>query len=134
MDKWLGDGGMPLLGEFGVYLTGYGEGWVEGTWSPSAKTCNPNGPVQGGISAAVADAVMAFATFAALERGDKCTLIEMKLSYLRGLVKGDKLRIRGEVVRLTQRVAFCRAIITRTDGEVAVEATGTNLLTRASNP
>lgn len=121
MDKWLGNGGMPLLEEFGVELTEYGEGWVEGTW-------NPNGPVQGGISAAVADAVMAFATFAALERGERCTLIEMKLSYLLGIVKGDKLRIRGEVVRLTRKIAFCRAIIFRADGEVAVEATGTNLL------
>jgi len=130
MDKWLGDGGMKILGELGVSLTSYGEGWVEGTWTPTLKACNPNGPVQGGISAIVADAVMAFATLSALERGENCSLLEMKISYYRGAVQGDKLRIRGEVVRMSRTVAFCRAIIAHNKGEVSVEATGTSLLRR----
>ena len=133
MDKWLGDGGMVLLGELGLDLTGYGEGWVEGTWIPTPKACNPNGPVHGGVYSTVADAVMAFATLAALERGENCSLLEMKLSYLRGAMQGDELKVRGEVVRLTRTVAFCRSLITLTDGKVAVEATGTNLLRRARN-
>ncbi len=131
MDKWLGDGGMALLGELGVYMTGYGEGWIEGTWTPTPKACNPNGPVQGGVSATVADAAMAFATLSALERGDNCTLLEMKISCLRGAIEGDKLKIRGEVLRMARTVAFCRATISREEGEIAVEATGTNLLRRA---
>ena len=133
MDKWLGNGGMPLLGELGLDLTDYGEGWVEGTWIPVPKGCNPNGPVQGGISSVIADAVMAFATLATLERGENCSLIEMKTSYLRGIRQGDKLHVRGEVLHMAKTVAFCRAIITHTEGEVAVEATGTNLLRRVKN-
>ncbi|MDY7030848.1 MAG: PaaI family thioesterase [Thermodesulfobacteriota bacterium] len=132
MDKWLGDGGMVILEELGVNLTGYGEGWVEGTWSPTSKACNPNGPVQGGISAVVTDAVMAFATLSALERGENCSLIDMKLTYLRGAVRGDQLKIRGEVSRMARTVAFCKAIITANSGEVIVEASGTNLLRRVN--
>lgn len=131
MEKWLGHGGMELLREIGVCLTGYGEGWVEGTWTPTPKACNPNGPVQGGVSATVADALMAFATLSALERGDNSTLLEMKISYFRGAVEGDELQIRGEVLRMARTVAFCRATISREDGEVAIEANGTNLLRRA---
>ncbi len=131
MEKWLGDGGMELLGELGVCLTGYGEGWVEGTWTPTAKACNPNGPVQGGVSATVADSLMAFATLSALEQGDNSTLIEMKCSFFRGAVAGDELQIRGEVLRMVRTVSFCRATISRKDGEVAIEANGTNLLRRA---
>jgi len=133
MDKWLGDGGMVILGELGCKLTSYGEGWVEGGWTPTSKACNPNGPVQGGISSVVADAVMAFATLAALDRGENCSLLEMNISYLRGAKQGDKLQVRGEVLRLARTVAFCRAIITHDNGEVAVEATGTNLLRRVKN-
>lgn len=131
MDKWLGHGGMEILGELGVDLTDYGEGWVEGTWTPTPKACNPNGPVQGGISATVADAAMVFAVLAAMERGENCTLLEMKTSYYRGAIQGDKLRIRGEVVRMSRTVAFCRALIMHHNGDVAVEATGTTLLRRS---
>lgn len=131
MEKWLGDGGMELLREIGVCLTGYGEGWVEGTWTPTPKACNPNGPVQGGVSATVADALMAFATLSALERGDNSTLLEMKISCFRGAVEGDELQIRGEVLRMARTVSFCRATISLENGEVAIEANGTNLLRRA---
>ena len=133
MDKWLGDGGMAILGELGLELNKYGEGWVEGTWIPTPKACNPNGPVQGGISAAIADAVLAFSTLASLDQGEYCTLIEMNVSYLRGAKLGDKLKVRGEVVRLAKAVAFTRAIITRSEGKVATKATGTLLLQRAKN-
>jgi len=134
MDKWLGDGGMELLGELGVDLTGYGEGWVEGTWIPTPKACNPNGPVHGGVSSAVADAVMAFSTLSALDHGEYCTLLEMKISYFLGAVQGDELQVRGEVVHMGRSVAFCQAIITRGDGKVAIKANGTILLQRAKNP
>ncbi len=131
MDKWLGDGGMPLLGELGLTLSDYGEGWVEGTWVPTPKACNPNGPVQGGVYAVVADAVIAFATLSALESGEHCTLLEMKTSFLRGAKQGDLLKIRGEVVRMARTVAFCRAIIHNAVDEIVLEATATNLLFRA---
>ena len=133
MNKWLGDGGMALLGELGLILSDYGEGWVEGTWIPTPKACNPNGPVQGGVYSVVTDAVMAFSTLSTLEKGEHCTLLEMKTSFLRGAVQGDQLRVRGKVVRMSRTVAFCRANVTHTDGKIAADATGTNLLFRAKS-
>ena len=137
MDRWLGDGGMPLLGDLGVTLTAYGVdddgcGWVEGTWRPSATACNPNGPVQGGVYGVVADAAMTFATLASLARGEHCSLLEMKLSYLRAAGLDDTCGLRATVTRLTGRVAFCEAVVTGADGADCVRATGTNLLRRRS--
>ena len=133
MNKWLGGGGMALLDELGLNLSDYGEGWVEGTWIPTPKACNPNGPIQGGVYSVVTDAVMAFSTLSALERGEHCTLLEMKTSFLRGAMQGDQLQVRGEVTRMARTVAFCRATVTNTDGSVVVETSGTNLLYRAKS-
>lgn len=136
MDRWLGDGGMALLGELGVDLERYGVdgdglGWVEGTWVPDPKACNPSGPVQGGVFGAVADAAMTFATLASLEKGENGTLLDMNMTFLRGARQGDELRVRGEVRRLGRTVAFARASVSDTEGRTIVEATGTNLLRRA---
>jgi uncharacterized protein (TIGR00369 family) len=136
MDRWLGDGGMALLGELGVDLHSYGVdagglGWVEGTWVPEPKACNPNGPVQGGIFGAVLDAAMTFATLASLEKGENGTLLDMNMVFLRGARSGDELRVRGEVLRLGRTVAFARAVVSDADGNTIVESSGTNLLRRA---
>ena len=40
MDRWLGDGGMAVIGQVGASFTAYGVdgedlGWVEATWTPT---------------------------------------------------------------------------------------------------
>lgn len=131
MDRWLGDGGMALLGALGVDLTSYGEGSVAGTWTPTALACNPNGPVQGGTFGVVLDGLMTFATLSALGRGESCTSLEMKISWLRGASEGDVLGLQGDVVRIARRVAFCEATVTDSEGELAARASGTQLLRRS---
>ncbi|HZE06442.1 MAG TPA: hypothetical protein VE127_14530, partial [Solirubrobacteraceae bacterium] len=54
MDRWLGDGGMEVIGLVGTSFTSYGVdgedlGWVEATWVPTDLACNPHGTVQAGI-------------------------------------------------------------------------------------
>ncbi|MBX7161450.1 MAG: PaaI family thioesterase [Acidimicrobiia bacterium] len=133
MDRWLGDGGMELLAALGVDLTGYEEGTVRGTWTPTPLACNPNGPVQGGTFGAVLDALMTFATLSALDRGESCTSLEMKISWLRGAGDGDDLTLEGRVVRIARKVAFCEAIVSGDGGDVVATATGTQLLRRRSD-
>ena len=46
MDRWLGDGGMELIGTVGGSFDDYGVdgedlGWVDGTFTPTAPACNP---------------------------------------------------------------------------------------------
>lgn len=130
MDRWLGDGGMALLASLGVDFTSYSEGEVAGTWIPTELACNPNGPVQGGTFGVVLDGLMTFATLSALERGDGCTSLEMKISWMRGAKGGDTLALRGRVVRMARRAAFCEATVTDGDGELVASASGTQLLRR----
>lgn len=130
MDRWLGDGGMALLGALGVDLTGYEEGAVSGAWVPTPLACNPNGPVQGGTFGVVLDALTTFATLSALERGEGCTSLEMKISWLRGAAEGDTLALNGAVLRVARKVAFCEATVSDAAGDTVAAATGTQLLRR----
>ncbi|HEY7439775.1 MAG TPA: PaaI family thioesterase [Acidimicrobiia bacterium] len=130
MDKSLGDGGMPLLGQLGVHFARYGEGWVEAEWRPTESACNPLGPVHGGVYAVVHDAAMNFATNSALERGDRCATISITYSTMRAATKDDTLLVRGEVVRLTKQIAYLDTSITNTERELVSKATGTFILRR----
>ena len=53
MDRWLGDGGMPII-EAGrrvpsLYgVDGEDLGWVDGTFTPTDLACNPHGITQAG--------------------------------------------------------------------------------------
>jgi uncharacterized protein (TIGR00369 family) len=130
MDRSLGDGGMPLLGQLGVAFERYGEGWVEATWVPTADACNPAGPVHGGVYAVVHDAAMNFATNAALERGDRAATISITYATMRPAAQGDVLGVRGEVTRITKQVAYLETTITNADGDVVSKATGSFILRR----
>ena len=130
MDKALGDGGMPLLGQLGVDFQHYGEGWVEAAWTPTESACNPVGGVHGGVYAVVHDAAMNFATNSALERGESGATISITYSTMRGAKAGDALTVRGEVVRLARQIAYLETTITNGDGEKVSTASGTFILRR----
>jgi uncharacterized protein (TIGR00369 family) len=130
MDNALGDGGMPLLGELGVTFERYGEGWVEATWVPTERACNPAGPVHGGVYAVVHDAAMNFATNAALERGDRAATISITYSTMRPAAAGDTLAVRGDVVRITKQIAYLETTVANADGDLVSKATGTFILRR----
>lgn len=129
MDKWLGDGGMPLIAELGAAITAYGEGFAEATWTPTLTACNPGGTVQAGVSSVVLDAVMNFALLASLETGERVATIEMKTSTMKAARAGEELSVRGEVVRLGRRVGYAQAFV-RTGDEVLTHATGSFIVWR----
>jgi uncharacterized protein (TIGR00369 family) len=130
MDKALGDGGMPLLGQLGVSFTRYGEGWVEAEWNPTESACNPVGGVHGGVYAVIHDAAMNFATNSALEKGESGATISITYSTMRGAKAGDPLTVRGEVVRATRQIAYLQTTITNAAGETVSSATGQFILRR----
>ena len=90
MDRWLGDGGMEVIGLVGASFVDYGVdgedlGWVTGTWVPTALACNPHGTAQAGIHSLLLDAAMNFAINAALPgRGRTRGTLEMKTETMRG--------------------------------------------------
>ncbi len=130
MDRFLGDGGMPLLTTFGVAFDAYGEGWAAAAWTPTPPCANPQGIVQGGVHAVVLDAAMNFAMLAGLERGDNGATLDLHVSTIRPARVGDVLRVRGEVVRLARSVAYLEARVRDEAGEVVSQATGTFIVRR----
>ena len=137
MDRWLGDGGMPLLAGIGAGLTGYGVdgedlGWVSGDFRPTQLACNPHGTVQAGVHAVVLDAAMNFAINAALDGKDRTRgTLEMKVETMRPALLDGTYAIRGEVTRLARQVAYAESSIRDDEGTLVSRATGTFLLHRA---
>lgn len=136
MDRWLGDGGMPIIGEVGGSLESYGVdgedlGWVEGSFNPTALACNLSGVVQAGVHALLLDACINFAINAGLPRGDRSrATLELKTETMRPVTQGAVYRLRGEVVRMARQVAFGEATVRGANGELFTRATGTFLLQR----
>jgi uncharacterized protein (TIGR00369 family) len=136
MDRWLGDGGMEVIGLVGATFTAYGVdgedlGWVEATWVPTALACNPHGIVQAGIHALILDASMNFAINAAMPGRDRTRgTLEMKTETMRPAKLGDSFRVRGEVVRMARQVAYGEATVRDPEDQLVSRSTGTFLLHR----
>lgn len=136
MDRWLGDGGMPIIGAVGGAFDAYGVdgedlGWVDGTFDPEPLACNPHGIVQAGVHALLLDACMNFAINAALAGRERTrATLELKTETMRAAQAGRHYRLRGEVARLARQVAYGEASVRDADGQLVSRATGTFLLHR----
>jgi acyl-coenzyme A thioesterase PaaI-like protein len=136
MDRWLGDGGMPVIDLVGGAFTAYGVdgeelGWVAGTFTPTDLACNPHGVTQAGIHSLLLDAAMNFAINAALPGKARTRgTLEMKTECMRPAMKGDAYALRGEVVRMAKQVAYGEATVRGVGGVLVSRATGTFLLHR----
>ncbi len=139
MDRWLGDGGMELIGSVGASFEDYGVdgedlGWVLGTFVPAPPACNPHGIVQAGVHGLLLDAAMNFAINAALPgRARTRATLEMKVETMRPAVLGERYRLRGEVVRLARQVAYAEATVNDGRGDMVSRSTGTFLLHRPTD-
>ena len=136
MDRWLGDGGMAIIGVLGASFDSYGIdgedlGWVLGQFQPAELACNPHGSVQAGVQGVLLDAALNFAINAALRGRDRTkATIEMKTELMRPALKGERYVLRGDVVRLGRQVAYGEGSLTNTDGQLVSRATGTFLIHR----
>ncbi len=97
MDRWLGDGGMELIGTVGGSFDDYGVdgedlGWVTGSLVPTTAACNPHGIVQAGVHGLLLDAAMNFAINSALAGKDRTRgTLEMKIETMRPARVGETL-------------------------------------------
>ena len=140
MERWLGDGGMPIIGLVGAAFTVYGVdgedlGWVGGTFTPTELACNPHGVTQAGVHSLLLDAAMNFAINAALPGKARTRgTLEMKTECMRPALEGDRFDLRGEVVRMAKQVAYGEATLRDAGGVLVSRATGTFLLHRPDPP
>ncbi len=136
MDRWLGDGGMELIGTVGACFDEYGVdgedlGWVAGSFVPTRPACNPHGVVQAGVHGLLLDGAMNFAINAALAGRDRTrATLEMKVETMRPAMVGESYRLRGEVVRMARQVAYAEASVSDGEGRMVSRSTGTFLLHR----
>jgi uncharacterized protein (TIGR00369 family) len=130
MDRSLGDGGMPLLGQLGVHFDTYGDGWVQATWTPTSSACNPLGGVHGGVFGVVHDAAMNFATNSALDSGDRAATLDISYQTIRPAAEGDVLAVRGAIVRVAKQVAYVEATVQDAEERLVSRATATFLVRR----
>ncbi len=136
MDRWLGDGGMPVIAAVGGSLDAYGVdgedlGWVGGSFTPAELACNPHGVVQAGVHSVLLDACMNFAINAALSGRDRTqATLELKTETMRPAHRGERYLLRGQVVRLARQVAYAEGTVRDVSGELVSRATGTFLLHR----
>jgi uncharacterized protein (TIGR00369 family) len=139
MDRWLGDGGMPLIGAVGGALTAYGVdgedlGWVAGTFTPEELACNPHGVTQAGVHSLLLDACMNFAINAALPGKARTRgTLELKTETMRPAMLGTAYTLRGEVARMAKQVAFGEASVRDEEGALVSRSTGTFLLYRTED-
>jgi uncharacterized protein (TIGR00369 family) len=139
MDRWLGDGGMALIGTVGCSFVDYGVdgedlGWVDGSFLPTPPACNPHGVVQAGVHGLVLDAAMNFAINAALPgRARTRATLEMKIETMRPATVGESYRLRGEVVRMARQVAYAEGTVLDGDDQLVSRSTGTFLLHRPTD-
>jgi uncharacterized protein (TIGR00369 family) len=134
MDRWLGDGGMPVIEAIGGSIDTYGDGWAEGKWVPTKMACNPHDGVQAGVYAVMLDAAMNFAINASLDGKDRTrATLEMKADCLKGAVLGETLSVRGQLDRMTKLIAFSSAEIRNEAGDLICRSTGTFMVHRAES-
>ncbi len=138
MDRWLGDGGMAIIDAIGAVFDDYGiegddnVGWVTAAWEPTALACNPHGTVQGGVHSVILDAAMNFAANTCLPGRDRTqATLEMKTELMRPASVGDRLTVRGAVVRMARSVAYAEARVEDAEGRLVSRSTGTFLIHRA---
>ncbi len=136
MDRWLGDGGMPVIAAIGASFDSYGDegdgaGWAVASWTPTELACNPHGIVQAGVHSVVLDAAMNFAVNSGLDGRDRTrATIEMKTETMRPARGGEALAVRGSVARMARQVAYAEATVRDAEGRLVSRATGTFLLHR----
>ena len=139
MDRWLGDGGMAIIGAVGGSFDAYGVdgedlGWVSGRFTPTELACNPHGMVQAGVHSVLLDAAMNFAINAALVgRNRTQATIEMTSELLRPAALASCYEVRGEVGRLTRQIAYAEASISSEEGKLVSRASGTFLVHREAS-
>lgn len=139
MDRWLGDGGMPIIEAVGASFDAYGVdgedlGWVDGRFAPTPLACNPHGIVQAGVHAVLLDAAINFAINAALRGRDRTkATLELKIETMRAALEGSSYAVRGDVVRMARQVAYGEGVVSDADGQIVSRATATFLLHRPAD-
>jgi uncharacterized protein (TIGR00369 family) len=105
---------------------------VEVQFDARADFCNPMGQIQGGFLCAMLDEVMSVAGVIGSGMQNVMPTLEMKTSFLRPALPGQKLRGVGRVVKMGKTIAFTEGELFDAQGRLLAKATGTAMPTPLS--
>lgn len=120
--------GSELLG-FSIVSVNQAERTVEATFEARDEFTNPMRQIQGGFLCAMLDEVMSVAGVVASGMTHVMPTLEMKTSFLRPALPGQKLRCVGRVVKWGKSIAFTEGEVYDSDGRLLAKATGTAMPT-----
>lgn len=102
---------------------------IEATFEAREEFCNPMRQIQGGYVCAMLDEVMSLSGVIASGMTHVMPTLEMKTSFLRPALPGQKLRGVGRVVKWGRTIAFTEGELYDADGKLLAKATGTAMPT-----
>jgi uncharacterized protein (TIGR00369 family) len=120
----------PMAALVGAELLAVGDGEALFACAPDESTYNPMGIVHGGLLCTLLDTAAGCAVHSLLPAGAGFSTIELKVSFLAPLQAGDRIEVRGTVLRLGGRVAFAQAHARDERGQLVGHATTTLANTR----
>jgi uncharacterized protein (TIGR00369 family) len=123
----------PIAALFGAELISAGEGVAAFRCTPDESTYNPMGVVHGGFLCTLLDAAAGCAVHTLLPAGTGPGSVEIKVSFLKPLTAGSgAIEVRGQALRVGDRVAFAEAHARGGDGELVGHATTSIALIRSA--
>jgi len=108
-------------------LDAWGEGWARKTWQSTPDMLNADGSLFGGLIAALADQIMAFAAMTVVPQDSFFRTANLSISYFK-LAKAGALHVEGRIISQTRQMIHVRADFRDADGNLLSESTAQQIL------
>jgi len=114
----------PIAKLLGLQLVSVGDGTAIFEMDVDERFWNPMGTLHGGILCDIADAAMGFAYASKLEEHERFTTVELKINFLRPVIKG-RLRASGHIVKKGRKIGLVDCDVTDEQGRLVARASST---------
>jgi uncharacterized protein (TIGR00369 family) len=99
-------------------------GRIVSTWTPGKQFSLPDGYVQGGLLAALADGGQFTAIATTLEALEPWVTLDLHVRFVRPIKAGETVELDSRVMNRARNSAFVETTFTRADGKLAAKVTG----------
>ncbi|MEE4361896.1 MAG: PaaI family thioesterase [Pseudomonadales bacterium] len=117
----------PFADLVGFEITARGDGRCTGELRAETRHLNPHGIVHGAVLYALADTGMGGALSSALDEGQYCSTIEIKINYFRPALPG-RLRCETRLVHKGKRTGALESEVFDEEDRLLARATGTFMI------
>lgn len=125
----------PLLSLLGIDFVSVDKGWVTLRMKASERLYGPRGVIHDGATASILIGAMDCAIRSALQPGQDCRIIELKINPLDGAAAdAGFVNATGHLVDIGSDQALVEARLLDADGRLCATASATGLIFEASKP